>query len=343
MPADGRRLHGRRPASFEDVHRRPGANVVATDQDPSTQHQHAADPAHQVPPRPLDERNTTVLTILQQMIQNIYIALITTARYPATCLKPWLQECQDHHAPWHCNNNYKPLHNSKVKKLFRTLVNAAKQADVINEENRSSRPCAPPPQASPLVNINMSPSDAHVSSSDAHYSSSVAHAQHALAAECALAGEHAPAVDYVQKTDGAHGVKRAPQGDRNLSTNTSSTLAASLPWAQAPVPPATLAASLPRAQAPVPPATLAASLPQAQAPATPASLAASPLRAQAPATPASLAVSPPRALPPASLKASLPQVQARALSRHARLCPCLCQEWRHLSLGHRIRIRRTGW
>ena len=158
-PADGSSLHGRRPASSEDVRRRPGTDAVAEQGSglSTKHHRDIADKAHQVPPRPLGEhKKLSTPTILQQMLYNIYLAMITTARFSATCLKPWLQECQDHQAPWHCNNNLKPLQNSKVNKLFKTLVNAAKQADVINEENRTSRPRAPPPQAraSRSVNVN---------------------------------------------------------------------------------------------------------------------------------------------------------------------------------------------
>ena len=77
------------------------------------------------------------------MIQNIYIALMSTARYSAACFKPWLQHGQG--TPHYHFNDTKPLHNSKVDKLFKTLVQAAQQADAILEANRSSRstPVAP--------------------------------------------------------------------------------------------------------------------------------------------------------------------------------------------------------
>ena len=112
--ADGRSLHRRQTASSEAVRRRLGTDVVPDQVSiPSTKHHHGgADKAHRVPPRPLGEHKPLYTpTVLQQMLQNIYLALITTVKYSATCIPPWLQ-CHLQ-PPWHCDI-YKPLHNSKV-------------------------------------------------------------------------------------------------------------------------------------------------------------------------------------------------------------------------------------
>ena len=175
MPLDGSSLHRRQTTSSEAVRRRLGTDVVPDPVSiPSTKHHHGgADKAHRVPPRPLGEHKklNNTPTVLQQMLQNIYLALITT-------VKVSLSQC---HLPWHCTI-CKPLHNSKIKKLFRTLISATTQADVILEESRSSRPHAPPPKTTKNKPVANAPQlCAHGSTSVAHPLPSVGHASYAHA------------------------------------------------------------------------------------------------------------------------------------------------------------------